>query len=341
MSWYAEIADSAQTALRPHPLSVWTLTDGKIGDRVQCAGLAGAIAGRFEEKTIDPRRPWVWAMPWGPIDPRDAPANAVSPIAAPFPDIVIASGRRAIPYAREIKRIAGRNVFVVILKSPRIDPDFADLVWAPAHDYRNQSRLPANVFTTLTAPHGLSGKIEDARQQPDAPLSQLPRPILGVVLGGPSGGACYGARQAAHLASQLLSAKKDFGSLAITASRRTPAAFIDALAEGVGDEASQIWRGGPDNPYIAMLAQSDVLIVAGDSHNMVSEALATGAGVYVYEPDGMAGKLGWFITRLVDAGQIRIFRGAARPFPSEPADSTASIAERVLTLVRQNPSSHR
>ena len=77
---------------RPLFSRAWIISDGKIGDLVQCEGIAQAIGVKAEVKIVSPTKPWVWFMPRGPLAPADRPANASSPIKPPFPDLVIASG---------------------------------------------------------------------------------------------------------------------------------------------------------------------------------------------------------------------------------------------------------
>ena len=50
-------------------LSVWVLTDGKIGDDVQCLAVAEGLGRAFAKKIVAPRPPWAWAAPWGGVDP--------------------------------------------------------------------------------------------------------------------------------------------------------------------------------------------------------------------------------------------------------------------------------
>ena len=121
---------SEETRQKEASPRIWIVTDGKVGDLVQCVAVAKGLGLAFEERTVAPRPPWEWMAPWGPIDPRDGPGREDSPIAPPYPAIVIATGRRAIPYALHVKCESG--AFLVILKDPRISPRRANLIWAPA-----------------------------------------------------------------------------------------------------------------------------------------------------------------------------------------------------------------
>src|SRR5215207_1837200 len=115
-------------------VKAWVLSDGKAGDEGQCLALTEALGLAAEIRRVRPRAPFAWAMPWGPIDPGEAPARLGSPIAPPFPDLVVASGRRAVPYLRAVKRLSGGSAYTVFLKDPRTGAGAADLIWVPEHD---------------------------------------------------------------------------------------------------------------------------------------------------------------------------------------------------------------
>ena len=108
----------------PEP-TVWVLTDGKAGDELQCLGVAERLGVTPEIRRVKPRSPWAWLMPRGPIDPREAPDRPDSPLHPPFPDIAIASGRRAVAYLRALKQASNGATYTVFLKDPRTGPGTA------------------------------------------------------------------------------------------------------------------------------------------------------------------------------------------------------------------------
>ena len=75
-------------------------------------------------------------------------------------------------------------------------------------------------------------------------------------------------------------------SLMITASRRTPAALRHALEALAARHGGFFWDGTGENPYVALLALADAIVVTADSFNMIGEAAATGVPVLVFEPSG-------------------------------------------------------
>jgi len=277
-------------------------------------------------RRVKPRAPFAWAMPRGPIDPRDAPGEPGSPVAPPFPDILIASGRRAVPYMRAVKRASGGRTFTFFLKDPRIGPGAADLIWVQEHD---RLRGP-NVLTSLTAPHRISAaRLAEARARPDPRIAGLPRPRVAVLAGGDSRHHRFAPGDAERLMGGLRDLAASGATLAITASRRTPAALLAEL-RALAHAPHFLWDGtGPagDNPYLALLAGADAVVVTADSTNMVGEAAATGVPILVFEPSGGHAKIARFLAELTRRGAVRPFAGRLEDYAYQPLDSTPEIAE--------------
>jgi mitochondrial fission protein ELM1 len=306
-------------------LSVWMLTDGKIGDDQNCFGVAAALGVRPDVRRIAPRPPFSWLMPYGPVDPREAPGRAGGPLAGPLPDLLLASGRRSVPYVRAIKPASGGRTFTVILKDPRTRASVADVIWVPEYD---RLRGP-NVIVTLTSPHPVSpDALAAARKNPDRRLAPLRTPRVAVVIGGNSRHHHYTAADMRRLADQLGQLGRSGASLMITASRRTPPELTEDLRR-LGREHGFFWDGEGQNPYIPLLALADAIVVTGDSANMVSEAAATGTPLLLFEPSGGRTKLSALIDGLKAHGAVKPFVGRLEAWPYEPLDSTPVIAKAI------------
>ncbi len=314
---------------------MWLLTDGKIGDRVQCLGIAQALGGSYEERIVFPRRPWRWIMPYGPVPWSDRPPAPASPIAPPFPDIVIGSGRCAISYIRWIK--ANSPAFTVILKDPRVSPHVADMIWVPEHDPLRGE----NVIVTATSPHGISQDILNQRRRiSPPPVMALPKPRVAIILGDPTNKTVRPQATIRRLTRDIRELAGRVGGLMLTSSRRTPDRVMQAIIEAIGDHPAWIHRDGAsdDNPYLDMLAHADGLVVTGDSHNMVSEALVTGRPVAVFRPLGHSRKLSRFVDSLERAGLVDRFDGAWQPDMAhgmKPINATLPIAAAIKTAFMQ------
>jgi mitochondrial fission protein ELM1 len=119
----------------------------------------------------------------------------------------------------------------------------------------------------------------------------------------------------------------------ITTSRRTPADLIAALRHRYVETPGVVWCGEADgaNPYEGLLAWADRIVCSPDSVNMVSEACATTAPVFVFDPLRVSGRPRGFLDSLLQSGRIRVMDTALASFPVEPLRETA----RVAAIVRE------
>jgi len=307
------------------------LSDGKPGDRIQCVGVARQLGGIIEERVVKPDK--IWSLsPRAMLPLRDRPGNPQSPIAPPFPDVVISSGRRTLPYLKAIKKAAGDKVVTVCLKDPKTGTSAADVIWVPEHD-----RLRGdNVIATLTSPHPLSLEmLEEARAEARIRFDEYPPVRIGIILGGITRGVTWDEETCADFAAKLAKIPVEGHSILAVASRRTPPQLEQTVRKALKNHTLFYSCGTDeqDNPYRQVLAISDVLVLTGDSHNMVSEALATGAPVYVYRPMGLKQKLHQFLADLEDLKLVHTFDGSVEEFPAKRINATDQIVEAVQKIL--------
>ncbi len=311
----------------PNPQSCWILTDGKIGMVNQCLGLARALGHEADAKTVDLRRPWAWLPPALIPAQTSVVTTGSTPLVPPWPDLLIATGRKSVAPARAIRRASGGKTFCVQIQDPGVATGSFDLVVAPAHD-----RLRGdNVVTTLGAMQGVDpAALEAARAEFAERVSGLPRPLASVLLGGDN--AVYRMTPALGetLAAQLrtLAAEQSWG-LAITPSRRTPDFVIEAIRNALSGQSADIWDETGANPYLGFLAHADSIIVTGDSVNMVSEAAATGKPVHVVHLEGGSKKFNRFHTAMAARGITRPFAGTLEQWSYEPPDDMANVVGEI------------
>lgn len=298
---------------------VWLVTDGKAGDLAPGLGLTERLDLVAESRIIAPRRLYAALMPWGPIDPRERPDRPGSPLAPPFPDIAIGAGRRAAAYLRSVKRSSAGRIFTMFLRDPRSGAGTADFLWVPQHD---RLRGP-NVLVTLTTPHRFSPERLAAAT---APWASDGRPVLGLLIGGTSKDFRFSPEDEGRLIAGLRQAVQEGWRLCGTPSRRTPENVARALAALCAETDGWFWDGRGENPYPALLARSDALLVTMDSTNMLGEAVATGRPVLGFRLTGQSHKLDAFWRGLVECGAARPFQGRPERYSYEPIDATETIA---------------
>jgi mitochondrial fission protein ELM1 len=309
----------------------WIISSGLIGHEINCRGIALALGLTPHIRRVAPRLLFAALAPFGPIDPREAAHRPGSPIATPFPDILIASGRRAVPYVRYLKRASKGQTFTLFMQNPRTGANTADAIWVPEHDGLRGD----NVIATLTSPHILSSDVlAAARARIHPKIADLARPRVAFVLGGDSANHTFTANDAQALAKIARLVMQQGNSLMVTPSRRTPVIIMAGLRSTIGNQPAFFNDDAGANRYVDILANADAIIVTGDSVNMVGEAVATGVPVHVYEPSGGHPKMSGFLDRLTAEGVIRRWRGELEHFHYTPIDATPIIARQIADRYR-------
>lgn len=303
--------------------SCWIITEGIAGTENQCLGVAESLGLIPEVKRIGLRQPWLLLSPYLGLEL--AYSFKGDSLAPPYPDIVLASGRKAIAAARYIQKHAGSKTLVVQIQDPRISPKHFDLVAVPAHD----PTRGANVIVTHAAPNRISPeKLDQARQDYIQPFDSFEKPIVSVLIGGNSKAYKMPAAMMEKLAVQLKALTDDY-SLAITTSRRTGDENTKILAQTLIGTDAWIWDGSGPNPYFAMLAWADFILVTADSVSMISEAATTGKPVYMIPLEGGTKRFAKFHDGLIAKGIIRAFNGMLEPYDYERLDDAALIAREI------------
>jgi len=266
------------------PPSVWVLADDRPGNTTQSTGLADALAWPYEIKRLKLgllsrlHNRLLGASRVG-ID-----AERSSPLEPPWPELVIAAGRRTAPVALWIReQSAGRTRLVQL---GRKGADFAglfDLAVTPA--YCRLFAHPKRIETNATL-HAVSrARLAEAAMRWKQRLEAAPAPRIALLVGGTSGQYRLGAATARRLAQDVRRFAKDVGgSIFATTSRRLAPGAADALCDALAN-GTLIHRWKPDdadNPYLGFLALADAIVITGDSESMLAEATAHGRPLYVY-----------------------------------------------------------
>lgn len=295
---------------------IWVLADDRAGNRAQCLGVAERLGLPFDVKEIR-YNAWVKlpnALRGASLIGVDR--NSKAGLKSPWPDIIIAAGRRTAPIARYIKQHNPKAYLTQLMWPDAAQKDF-DCIVLPSHD-REHSNTP-NVLRVLGAPHRITlATLEAAHRKWQPVFASLPSPRIAVLVGGSSKHGTFSTQDFGELGrlTAKLAASVNAGLL-ITTSRRTGKQGEEALMNPLSTIPVHVhsWQNPQgDNPYHGYLALADVIIVTGDSVAMCSEACASGKPVLIYVPDNLSAKHARFIDSLIAAGY-------AYPFSEEFTDA--------------------
>ena len=287
--------------------------------RAQAAGLARALAGILQAEVLE----------------KTVPLSAVdSP-----PEVAVACGGSAVWPALNLKRKFGS--FAVFTQRPFFGESFFDAVLRPGHDGPGGKNSLA--ITGSVGP--VSAEVLAARRASAlARFGHPPPPRIGVLIGGANHAFSFSPEDCGRIRDSLFRARDELGggggTILATASRRTGAENLAALRAG-----NFLQEDGGGNPYLDILAASDLLAVTGDSVNMLSEACSAGVPVLIFPP---AARPGWrgrraglkfhkFHSELESRGLARLWDGNLRgwaQWKSPGLDETARAAKWLAEKIR-------
>lgn len=266
---------------------IWALTDDRAGNVNQVLGVANSLGVPYETKDIiyncRGKLPnFIRNQSLIGID-----ITKSSEIKEPWPDLVIAAGRKSAPVASYIKKMSDGKTKLVQLMWPGSPYTDFDAIFVPQHDNRSKHE---NVIETIGSPNLITKeKLQENKAKWAEEFSHLKGPFFSVLIGGTTKKGDFTKEHALDLANKInfLLAEKQ-GTLLISNSRRTGAGVTETVLENVKKEFYfHPFNSEKENPYIGFLALSEIIIVTGDSVSMCSEACTTGSEVYIYTPDGI------------------------------------------------------
>lgn len=304
---------------------IWALSDGRAGNARQAEALAAALSPQAEALHLDPRAPWRWTAPRRLPGARHAFGGDYALRLDAAPALAIGCGRQAALATRLAGRRGARTVQIL---DPRIDPRHWDLVVVPEHDALRGD----NILVARGSLHPVDDAWLAAARDAHPEIGALPGPRIAVLLGGDSRHGRFDVAAFYALAARLDAIlARDGGSLLLTGSRRTSPAVRDAMRARYAGRAGCAWADDRDgaNPYAGLLGWADRIVCSSDSVNMLSEACATRAPVFVFAPGRLDGAPQRFVDGLLADGRARPLEDALPAFDVTPLRETARIAAEV------------
>lgn len=262
---------------KPKP-KIWVLLGARAGDNAQALELAQRLGGTVERKPLRFNR--LSDLPNFVLGAGFKTLTDVAALSAPWPDVVIATGRRAAPVSLAIKAASGQRSVAVHLGRPRMRLGRFDLVLSTP-----QYGLPPapNVMKLLFPFAQAKAVLDDLKSSFASEWSHLPHPWIAGVIGAGKFPLRFGTEELDGFAAALDRLAKDLGgSVILMDSPRSAAGAIQRVAGRVTSPHWMWTRGIGDNPYQAALALSDQFAVTSDSVSMVSEMVQTGKPVHVF-----------------------------------------------------------
>lgn len=250
-------------------------------------------------------------------------------------DLVISTGSSLA--ALNLCMAYENNARSIAIMRPGISSfDRFDLVIMPQHDH------PPQLKNVLVSTGSLNAVTQESMERDFSNLSSVKiglkelrsdaTPKIGLLLGGDSKNYRLSPESIDFLCGQLKRILEESqASLVLSTSRRTPSGVVEILKKNFAQygRCKLFVVASEENPsgtVGAIFYLSDIVIVSGESISMVSEAVASGKQVIVFEPHCLVpdNKVGEFLKSLSEKKYIYLLK-------------LSEIYDKISWLVREKP----
>ena len=275
---------------------IWILLGDKKGDNGQVETIAEALTEatgwHAELKRVKVLEPFVFGKAKvGPtlyhIDREQS-----DPLQAPWPDLILTVGRSPANVALWIQQQSGGHSKILLVGKPSGMMERFDLIVISTEillaPYPNVLRISMPLMKIDAQ------AVQDAARDWQARFADLPRPLVAIMVGGPTNPFVYNKSVTGNLIAAANTVCATGGTPYITTSRRTPPAVVEHLRHGL-PAGAQLFAWGVDdgdNPYLGLLGLADRFIVTGDSISMMVEVTRLAKPLEILPlPCGLLGSL--------------------------------------------------
>jgi uncharacterized protein len=262
---------------------VWLILSEKTGDNAQLLALAEVLPWPCLIKRISVQEPYRIGKPQVSPSLSHIDLERSDALEPPWPDLVIAIGRRMSMAALWIQTQAGEHTRLVLLGTPKRLAHRFDLA-VVSEQYRqvhlsNAMRIIYPLQRVDEA--SITAEAEASREE----FERYTRPLIAVLVGGSTKAVQFDSTVASRLARDLAGlGRREGGTLFVTTSRRTSSAVVETLQRELPPDAI-LYRWGEDtsrNPYKALLGLADRFVVTSDSLSMMMEIARLGRPLAIY-----------------------------------------------------------
>ncbi len=332
---------------------VWIISEGSPGHVSQSEGLVRALTRvRETEITVIETRPRLNGVArqlvrlWMGATGRPLPHAFLSgmlgcqPPAGERPDLIVASGGRAVFAARTLAARTGAPLVFIGERKPYPSAWFHTVLTSSPFE-TGENDVPLERIPTRISR-------EDVLQAAAAWNAKPAGPLWTMIVGGASVSHRYNDADWTALAAAMNSLAVKHGiRWLVSTSRRTGAQAEVMLRETLDPAvvADAIWWSSkPEKRLLALLGAAERVFVTQDSITMITEAIASGAPVDVVRPADVVFPANSFmpsyLDRLETSGWVRrlqVSSLAAADFPTQPQHRAAPEPDIAAMLLVRLP----
>ena len=236
--------------------------------------------------------------------------------------ILISCGKKSVKASIYLKKKFKELVFNIHIQDPKTNYNFFDLIISPEHD---QLKKPNNI-STLLALHNINFDLNKEKTK-----------TINFIIGGSNKYFKFNIDTQNKILNDLEYLSK-ISQVNVIPSRRTPHQFIKNLSKLNNHNIKLFTDLFDPITYGNLLSESNMQIVTWDSISMISEAISseTGTFLYEFEKESCPRRYQLFHQMVIQKGFLKSFSRNMRPYTVSMSAYNSELKSKILNKIESN-----
>ena len=236
--------------------------------------------------------------------------------------LLISCGKKSVKASIFLKNKFKGLVFNIHIQDPKSNHNFFDLIISPEHD---QLKKPNNI-STLLALHNINFDLDKKKKN-----------TINFIIGGSNKYFKFNEDTQNKILNDLEFLSK-ISIVNVIPSRRTPPQFIKKLAMIKNQNINFFSDLFDPITYGNLLSESNMQIVTWDSISMISEAISseTGTFLYEFEKESCPKRYQLFHQMVIQKGFLKSFSRNIRPYTVSMSTYNSELKSKILNKIKSN-----
>jgi mitochondrial fission protein ELM1 len=302
-------------------LKAITISEGAAGMRSQIEGLAKLICNSHQNFDIQ-INPFFKNLPIQLIPATKFAYKNLNEININSKVILISCGKKSVKASIYLKKKFKDLIFNIHIQDPKSDHNLFDLIISPEHDELKCS----NNISTLLALHNINYDLNKKKTE-----------VINFIIGGSNKYFEFNKDTQNKILDDLKFLSKK-SPVNVIPSRRTPSPFIEKLRTLDSQNVRLLDDVFDPISYGKLLSEAKMHIVTWDSISMISEAISSETGTYLYEFEERSCpkryKLFYQMTK--QKGLLKSFNRNNEPYSISMTEYNLELKSKILNKIESH-----
>ncbi len=301
--------------------NVITISEGAAGMRSQIEGLASLISEDYKNFDLKLKSFFKY-LPIELIPSSSFAYKNLSLLKINKNTILISCGKKSVKASIYLKKKYKNLVFNIHIQNPKVNHNLFDLIICPEHDNLDLE----NCISTVLALHNIKFK-RNVRS----------KKIINFIIGGPNKYFKFNRQTQKKIFNEIKFLSEKF-KVNIIPSRRTPNRFIEELSK-INLKNVYIFDD-LFNPkeYGELLSEGNLQIVTWDSISMISEAISSEAGTFLFkfEEELCPKRYHQFFDKITNHNYAKFYDQNIKPYEISISEYNEALKTKILNKIQSN-----